>query len=149
MALLGMLRHSVEGMQASAAAAHSDLLAGLLLRALDVRQRQPVSLPGDGVDAVESASVALLVALTLKLSEKRFKPLFLRIFEWASTQPAGQGELSESHPVAASFNPDCSPDNNPVGLSLLRMCQTVWQCVLDPPTPPQKDDIAFGLGPAL
>ena len=42
-----------------------------------------------GVDAVESAAIDTLLALTLKLSEKAFKPRFLRFLEWAATAPAG------------------------------------------------------------
>jgi H+/gluconate symporter-like permease len=39
----------------------------------------------------EEAAVSALIALVLKLSEARFKPLFLRLLEWAlqpSTTPA-------------------------------------------------------------
>ncbi len=42
-----------------------------------------------GVDAVEAEAIAALLNLTLKLSEKAFKPRFLRLTEWAATPPAG------------------------------------------------------------
>jgi hypothetical protein len=38
---------------------------------------------------VEAEAIAALLALTLKLSEKAFKPHFLRLAEWATTPPAG------------------------------------------------------------
>ncbi len=43
-----------------------------------------------GVAAVERQAVAALEALTVKLSERTFKPLFLRFVEWArASLPAG------------------------------------------------------------
>ena len=69
-----------------------------LLVALDARQAsmapsdsQP-SPSGSDTDpaAVEAAATALLVAVTLKLSEARFKPLFLRLQAWASVPPPQQ-----------------------------------------------------------
>jgi U3 small nucleolar RNA-associated protein 10 len=44
---------------------------------------------------VEAAAVAAFVALTLRLTEARFKPLFFRILEWAEAVPAGD---SGAHP---------------------------------------------------
>jgi hypothetical protein len=41
----------------------------------------------------EQAVISALVALVLKLSEVRFKPLFLRLLEWA-TLPALSGRIS-------------------------------------------------------
>ena len=38
---------------------------------------------------VEAEAIAALLNLTLKLSEKAFKPRFLRLTEWAATPPAG------------------------------------------------------------
>ena len=41
------------------------------------------------MDVVEAEAIAALLNLTLKLSEKAFKPRFLRLIEWAATPPAG------------------------------------------------------------
>lgn len=47
--------------------------------------------------AVERAAVAALEALTVKLSERAFKPLFLRLVEWArATLPAAAGASATS-----------------------------------------------------
>ena len=62
-----------------------------LLVALDARQASAAG-SGQSADpgAVEAAATALLVAITLKLSEGRFKPLFLRLQSWASVAPPDQ-----------------------------------------------------------
>lgn len=38
---------------------------------------------------MEAEAIAALLNMTLKLSEKAFKPRFLRLVEWAATAPAG------------------------------------------------------------
>jgi U3 small nucleolar RNA-associated protein 10 len=94
------------GMDHKSAAAHADALFALLLRALDTRQRQleaaaagagagegaPAAglgaLRGGGAAAVEAAACGALVALVMKLSEARFKPLFLRLVDWAAAASA-------------------------------------------------------------
>jgi hypothetical protein len=87
-ALLQMMERAVAAMQPATAAAHADALFGFLQQALDVRQR--AGIPLADASAVERAATATLVAATMKLSEKQFKPLFLRLLTWASTPPAGQ-----------------------------------------------------------
>lgn len=83
-----MVERAVAAMAPATAAAHADALFGFLQRALGVRQRGGVA-PADA-DAIERAAAATLVAATMKLSEKQFKPLFLRLLAWASTAPAGE-----------------------------------------------------------
>lgn len=88
MSLLAMVQRTVEQMDAATAAQHADACYSFLLGALDSRQRQPPQLAC--VEGVEQSSVAVLLALTMKLSEAKFKPLFLRLLDWASTSPAAQ-----------------------------------------------------------
>ncbi|GAB4814939.1 hypothetical protein N2152v2_001985 [Parachlorella kessleri] len=95
-AVLGMLSTTIGAMDAAATAAHHEVVFGALLRALDLRRRRPASLAppaqlSAALDEVEGASVAAFVALTLKLSESQFKPLFLRLLDWAGSAPAPQG----------------------------------------------------------
>eukprot|EP00967_Tisochrysis_lutea_P057298 scaffold72635_cov19-Tisochrysis_lutea.AAC.3 len=85
-ALMRMVAAAAAGMEASVAAAHHEAIFGFLLRALDVRHTAPPALRGFEPEA-EQAAISALVALVLKLSEARFKPLFLRLLEWA-TLPA-------------------------------------------------------------
>jgi U3 small nucleolar RNA-associated protein 10 len=93
-ALLGMVAATAAAMDTKAAAAYHEQLFAFLLRALDARQRR--LLPGGGAAAgsaalarLEGAAVAALVALVMKLSEARFRPLFLRLLEWAAAPGAG------------------------------------------------------------
>lgn len=89
-----MAERTVAALQPSAAAGHADALFSFLQQALDVRQSAPA------VDAqpVEQAVITALVALVMKLNERQFKPLFLRLHAWSTTHPVGQpgGLLSAS-----------------------------------------------------
>ena len=83
-----MAQRTIEQMDPTTAAHHADLCFTFLLRALDLRQKRPASLPA--LQSVEQGSVGVLLALTMKLSEAKFKPLFLRLLDWGSTTPAAQ-----------------------------------------------------------
>ena len=86
--LLAMAQRTIEQMDPATAAHHADLCFTFLLGALDLRQKRPASLPA--LQSVEQGSVGVLLALTMKLSEARFKPLFLRLLDWGGTPPAAQ-----------------------------------------------------------
>lgn len=105
MSLLAMVQCTFEQMDASTAGQHAEACYSFLLQALDTRQRRPDRLPS--VEGVERSSVAVLLALTMKLSEAKFKPLFLRLLDWASTAPAAEpGQLStlfSSMPLSCSM----------------------------------------------
>lgn len=88
MSLLAMAQRTVEQMDPTTAAQHADACFTFLLKALDLRQKRPAHLPA--LDVIEQGSVAVLLALTMKLSEAKFKPLFLRLLDWATTPPAAQ-----------------------------------------------------------
>lgn len=83
-----MAQRTIEQMDPPTAAHHADPCFTFLLRALDLRQKRPASLPA--LQAVEQASVGMLLALTIKLSEAKFKPLFLRLLDWGNSPPAAQ-----------------------------------------------------------
>ncbi len=104
-ALLGMLSTAVAAMDAAATAAHHEAAFAFLLRALDLRRRRPATLAPAGqldtaLDKVEGATVATFVALTLKLSESQFKPLFLRLLDWAANAPEDAGGSRAARGVA-------------------------------------------------
>eukprot|EP00879_Flechtneria_rotunda_P008773 GHRR01009188.1.p1 GENE.GHRR01009188.1~~GHRR01009188.1.p1 ORF type:complete len:424 (-),score=246.50 GHRR01009188.1:357-1505(-) len=92
-------------MEPAVAVMYHEQLAGLLLRALDTRCKWVVAYSGQQrgagtaedataagiaqfgsaeVHAIESAAIKALAALVMKLSESKFKPLFLRLVEWAN-----------------------------------------------------------------
>ena len=88
MSLLAMAQRTIEQMDPTTAAQYADVCFTFLLKALDLRQKRPAHLPG--LDTVEQGGVAVLLALTMKLSEAKFKPLFLRLLAWATTPPTAQ-----------------------------------------------------------
>lgn len=84
--LIGMVKRTVNALQPPAAARHADALFTFMQQALDVRQ----STPGVNAQHIEHAAIRALVALVMKLNEKQFKPLFLRLHAWSMTHPVGQ-----------------------------------------------------------
>ncbi|GIL54419.1 hypothetical protein Vafri_9956 [Volvox africanus] len=109
--LLNMVAAAVQGLEPKLVAQYGETTFAFLLRALDVRQRRPSALVAHGdtaIDAIEAAAISALVALVMKLSEARFKPLFLRLLEWGSTatipeEPGAKGEFSCTGRLVAMF----------------------------------------------
>ena len=81
-----MAERTVTALQPSAASVHAEALFVFLQQALDVRQ----STPEADAQQIERAATTALVALVMKLNEKQFKPLFLRLHAWSTTHPVGQ-----------------------------------------------------------
>jgi U3 small nucleolar RNA-associated protein 10 len=126
--LLGMVVDLVTGLETKLAAVYYEGVFGLLLKALDTRRRwmEASSSSGDvpaaagegvaalgpaGVHEVESAAARALVALTMKLSESRFKPLFLRLLDWAASSlgaavAAAQSAAAAGEDAAAAAGGD-------------------------------------------
>lgn len=63
----------------------------MLCSVLDTRRQHPAAV--QVAMAVEQVGARCFVALTMKLSEQQFKPLFLMLLEWATT----------AHPDGASL----------------------------------------------
>lgn len=53
------------------------------LRALDLRRQHPISI--QNIDVVEKSIINAMLALTMKLTETMFKPLFIESIEWAES----------------------------------------------------------------
>lgn len=129
-AMLSMLRSAVSTMDGTAVATYHEAVFALLLRALDVRRKRILKWssilsqhPSPSKDResdsdmnaifiketqqIEDAAISVFVELTLKLSESRFKPLFFRFLEWATSIPAATAavsllddqEVEESHDI--------------------------------------------------
>ncbi|CAI5465431.1 unnamed protein product [Closterium sp. Yama58-4] len=106
-ALLHMLARAASHMDRTAASTfHARIFDFLLLRTFDVRRAPPFPpstdsssnqrLPG-GTQMVtppdvEGASVAAMVGLVMKTSESVFKPMFVRVLEWAASEYAADGD---------------------------------------------------------
>jgi U3 small nucleolar RNA-associated protein 10 len=140
-ALLDLVAAFCKNLQPAEAMGHLDQLAGLLLGALGTRSRwlasaagqQLASAGGSGaVDAetaaaaaaavagfsaqqvweVEGATVRALAALVMKLSESRFKPMFLRMLDWTHAALPGADSAQQQQQgvgrVAALFAAVCT-----------------------------------------
>eukprot|EP00741_Cyanophora_paradoxa_P024509 tig00022075_g23664.t1 len=97
----------------------------LILRALELRP----SLPAEQAPAVEAAASSAAASLVMKLSEREFRPLFLRALDWASALPAGSssgsGERADpnraiafygcSAPWRSGSRPSSSPSSGTCG----------------------------------
>ena len=117
LALLDLTAATASHMESKAAAGAADTMLTFVLRVLDTRQRwqalqQQREVGGGGGDAslaalgvldvhaIEGAGAGLLLALTMKLSEARFKPLFMRLMEWAASAGAGGGAAASGRGLA-------------------------------------------------
>lgn len=106
-----MAESTVSALQPSAAATYAEPLLSFLQQALDVRQ----SVPAADAQTIERAAVSALLALVMKLNEKQFKPLFLRLHAWSTTHPAGQ------------------PGRPPYPLQALTLKFVMYVCLADEP----------------
>ena len=86
-ALIGTVGNMVESMDNTAAAAHSNDIFTFLLGLLDLRRQRLSTVPRQ--DELDHAVLSTLLDLVMKLSEAKFKPLFLRLLEWVSAAPDG------------------------------------------------------------
>lgn len=85
-------------MDSTAVATHHAKVFSLILQGLDIRRTGTEEL--DMADSIESSVVDSMVQLILKLNETKFKPLFYRFVEWATTNPAGQKDPSPDRKIA-------------------------------------------------
>lgn len=86
-----MVSSTVASLKPQEATLHCNAIWAFALQALCVREDKPGSIPV--VHPVEDAAIQLVLALTLKLTEATFKPLFLRLIDWAAQPPASGGNL--------------------------------------------------------
>ena len=84
--LLQLTGRLVDMLDSATASAAGDAVWSFALRVLAFRQESPAGL--GSVRHVEEAALHLVMSLTLKLTESRFKPMFLRLVDWAATPPA-------------------------------------------------------------
>ncbi|PVD23736.1 hypothetical protein C0Q70_17009 [Pomacea canaliculata] len=82
--------------------AYQQLLA-FFLSALDFRITQRKTLTSAVVDAVEGTVVTTLVSMVLKMSEVTFRPMLLKIFEWATLQEARKERILVFYRLADSL----------------------------------------------
>lgn len=79
-----MLSNLIGTMDRSAVGTYHAKIFEQCLVALDLRHESPVSVKR--VDIVEESVIDTMIVLTMKLTEKMFKPLFIRSLEWAESE---------------------------------------------------------------
>lgn len=82
--LFDMLATLVGTMDRSSIVAFHGKIFDLCLVAFDLRRRSPLSV--QNIDVVEKSVMNAMIALTLKLTESMFKPLFIMSIEWAESE---------------------------------------------------------------
>lgn len=83
--LLQLITRTGQGLSPQTATVHADAIWAFSLKVFAFRQETPAGITA--VRPVEDAAIALILALTLKLTEPTFKPLFLRLVDWAAQLP--------------------------------------------------------------
>ncbi|XP_060203327.1 uncharacterized protein At3g06530 isoform X2 [Lycium barbarum] len=78
-----MIQNLVAAMDRSSVGAYHVRIFDLCLQALDLRRQHPAAVRN--IDAGEKNVINTVVALTMKLTEKMFKPLFTRSIEWSES----------------------------------------------------------------
>ncbi|KAF7836313.1 uncharacterized protein G2W53_011172 [Senna tora] len=81
--MFDMLATLVGTMDRSSVVAFHGKIFDLCLLALDLRRQSPTSI--QNIDLVEKGVINAMVALTKKLTESMFKPLFIKSIEWAES----------------------------------------------------------------
>ena len=79
----GMLANLLGTMDRQSIGGYHAKIFDLCLLALDLRRQRPVSI--QYIDFVEKSVINTVIALTMKLTETMFKPLFVRSIEWAES----------------------------------------------------------------
>lgn len=97
--MLKILAAMISRMDSTEVATYSGSVFSMILKGLDIRRTWNSSSPSDIYD-IESASVSCMLQLVLKLNESKFKPLFFRLLEWATTSPAGEACPSDARKIA-------------------------------------------------
>ncbi|XP_068328989.1 uncharacterized protein At3g06530-like [Pyrus communis] len=79
----GMLENMIGRMDRSSVSGYHAKIFDLCLLALDLRRQHPASV--QKIDDVEKIVFNAMIALTMKLTESLFKPLFIRSIDWAES----------------------------------------------------------------
>lgn len=95
-AFFALLKHALRHADRSVLPGLTKPLFAFFLDVFDLRHGS--KLPSSAVDAVETSSIASFIELVTKLSEASFKPLFVRLYDWAVVDL--QKPVNDAHVVA-------------------------------------------------
>lgn len=95
-AFFALLKHALRHADRAALPALTKPLFAFFLDVFDLRHGS--KLPAAAIDAVETSAIASFIELVTKLSEASFKPLFVRLYDWAVVDLAAP--VNDAHVVA-------------------------------------------------
>ena len=90
-----MLADSISHMDSTSITTYNTSIFSMILKGLDTRRVMKKSTKNlQEVYRIESEATRCMLELVLKLNESKFKPIFFRLVEWATTSPAGAKQAS-------------------------------------------------------
>lgn len=94
-----ILSTMISRMDSTEVATYNGSVFSMILKGLDIRRTWNTISPTEKYD-IETASISCMLQLVLKLNESKFKPLFFRLIEWATTSPADEASASTARKIA-------------------------------------------------
>ncbi|KAI9313807.1 hypothetical protein BX666DRAFT_2055891 [Dichotomocladium elegans] len=92
LALLTMVDNIIDNTTREVMTSHYKQLFKFFLIAFDLRRLHSGRFGGDVIDEIESAVISVFLDLVMKLNETLFKPLFLKVVDWALMELADEGD---------------------------------------------------------
>ncbi|KAI7866230.1 hypothetical protein BDF14DRAFT_1985180 [Spinellus fusiger] len=86
LALFKLMSEAVQTISRDAMTAHYKQLFKFFLIAFDIRRLQSSVFDNDTINEIESAAISTFLVMVMKLNETLFKPLFLKIVDWATVE---------------------------------------------------------------
>lgn len=93
-----LLRQTLRHGDSKAIPSHTKPLFAFFLEVFDIRHKAGARMEPEAVDAAETSAIASFLELVIKLSEAAFKPLFVRLYDWAVVDLSAPA--SDAHVVA-------------------------------------------------
>lgn len=102
-----MVRSSIENHSKAAISGNSGLVFSVVLRMLDVRRtcaEHKNAYTPDQLDILEAAILSVLLALVLKINDAIFRPFFIQLLDWDSTELPAKDTAGRSERSITLFN---------------------------------------------
>ncbi|TXT12979.1 hypothetical protein VHUM_01380 [Vanrija humicola] len=93
-----LLRQTLRHSDSKAIPSHTKPLFAFFLEVFDIRNKAGARMAFEAVDAAETSAINSFLELVIKLSEAAFKPLFVRLYDWAVVDLSAPA--SDAHVVA-------------------------------------------------
>ncbi|KAL0083069.1 hypothetical protein J3Q64DRAFT_1850250 [Phycomyces blakesleeanus] len=91
LALLKLASEAIRAVSRDAMTAHYKQLFKFFLTAFDIRRIHNDIFDDEAINEIESAVISAFLDLVMKLNETLFKPLFLKVVDWATVELAVDG----------------------------------------------------------